>query len=57
MTSYGSDFDSQAAAPWHILYFLPELHGHGELRGVLDQSLASFTMGLRTSSSGGASSE
>jgi hypothetical protein len=57
MTSYCSDFDSQAAAPWHILYFLPELHGHGELRGVLDQSLASFTMGLRTSSSGWASSE
>src|SRR5215203_1277186 len=25
-------------APWHILNFLPDPHGHGALRGVLDHS-------------------
>ena len=25
-------------APWQCLYFLPEPHGQGELRGVFDQS-------------------
>src|SRR4051794_3620929 len=24
----------QCAAPWHCLYFLPDPHGHGALRGV-----------------------
>jgi hypothetical protein len=28
------------ALPWHCLYFFPEPHGHGALRGVFDQSTA-----------------
>ena len=34
------------AAPWHILNFLPEPHGHGALRGVLSKASLTTVVGL-----------
>src|SRR5947207_6909950 len=30
--------ESDAQAPWHFLYFLPEPHQHGSLRPILSRS-------------------